>query len=340
MSGAKQHPGPTLARRALLAAALLAACGPQVEGEEPPLGELAQGLTTTSFQNGLLPTAGYAGQTDTTITAGFPSDTFGSENTVYIDGDDFTYFVTRGLLRWTLTGIPAGSVVESVSLTVNMVEQSNAPVAVYGVRQSWSETTATWLQRSTNNPWQTPGAGGTNDRGTTLETLPAGVFNGLGFRTANFGQAVRCQVQRWVDAPATNFGLNLLTSSGDGMDFSSNQEPSAGLRPKLTVGYSPAGTPSPCIPDAGVPDSGTSLPDAGRDAGTVTPDGGTVSADGGTVTSDGGTVTPEEDAGLSEPTPELPIGRNVRGFDCQSVPGVGPLGLLLCLRLAARRVRR
>jgi hypothetical protein len=227
-------------------------------------------------------------------------------------------------------------VVQSVSLTVNVTESSAVALAVYGLRQGWDEVQATWAERSTGVPWQSPGGGGVGDRGAApLETVPAGSFSSVGERTVDFGQPMRCEVQRWVDDPGGNFGFMLVNAFSDGMNCASNEEAVPQVRPKLTVVYGPAGTPSPCI-DGGVPDAGT------RDAGTPKPDSGT--ADGGTA--DAGTAidagTTDAGGALSGTDAGSALRHNVRGFDCQSGPGLTPallLGLLLCAGFAARRGR-
>jgi hypothetical protein len=64
---------------------------------------------TVSFQNGVLPTSAYAGNTDSSIKQATATQNYGAAVSLEADGDDGSGVDKSALLRWTLSGIPAGS---------------------------------------------------------------------------------------------------------------------------------------------------------------------------------------------------------------------------------------
>lgn len=78
--------------------------------------ELQQDLgapVTVSFQNGVLPTSSYAGNTDSSIKQATATTNYGTAISLEADGDDGSGVDKSALLRWTLSGIPVGSIVQS-----------------------------------------------------------------------------------------------------------------------------------------------------------------------------------------------------------------------------------
>ncbi len=97
-------------------------------GDAEGVGEIAQMLgtsVTVSFQNGVLPSSSYAGNTDASIKQASATTNFGGATTLEADGDDSGGVDKSALLKWTLSGIPAGSIVQSASLTLRNVNELN-----------------------------------------------------------------------------------------------------------------------------------------------------------------------------------------------------------------------
>ncbi len=111
---------------ALLASLGASACGavdPSAEdGDWAELSQAAVTPVTVSFQNGVLPTSAYAGNTDATIRQAATTTNYGSATSCEADGDDGSGVDKSCLLRWTVSGIPAGSTVQSASVSLRVVD--------------------------------------------------------------------------------------------------------------------------------------------------------------------------------------------------------------------------
>jgi len=200
---------------------------------------------------------------DTFINSGGPNNNAG--RTSWFDaGTDGTGGVRRGLLRFDLSTIPAGSTVTSavVQLTVTRVP-GNGPVNstfdLFRVLASWNEGTkggnngatastgeATWNDRMRGTAsWTTPGA--KNDAVGTASASTA-VTSADNAKYSWSGSGLVADVQFWVDNPPQNFGW-LLTSRAEGSHrsvrgFASRESgASAGT---LMVNYTPP--PPPNVP--------------------------------------------------------------------------------------------
>ena len=194
---------------------------------------------TSSFQNGVGPSASYAGTIDTSINQNQPTTNFASAPTILVDGDDpgNTGRDLSTLIKWDLSSIPAGSSVKSATIKFNVVDVSSLTYEAYEMKKTWSESQATWNQSATGVPWQTPGALGANDRGST----PLGTLTGTttGAHTVTFNAAGLALLQKWVNTPSVNKGLVISDSANwDGCDLSSSEASTASLRPQLTVTFS------------------------------------------------------------------------------------------------------
>src|SRR5688500_13668952 len=80
---------------------------------------------TYNFQNGVSPTSGYAGSTDTEINGQNPSSNYGGNGTVQVQGN------MGGLMRWDVSAIPAGSTVQSATITLQITRASSQLFPVY-----------------------------------------------------------------------------------------------------------------------------------------------------------------------------------------------------------------
>jgi spore coat protein A len=161
----------------------------------------------------------------------------------------------RSLVRFDLTAIPAGSTVQSATLTLYNVQATNAAdVVLHKVTESWGEGTsaatgnedagaaattddATWIHRfhpSTN--WSTAG-------GSFAATASAATsVTGPGFY-AWTSAALAADVQAALVAPASNYGWILRgkeTGAGNALkSFETRQSTDTTRRPRLSVTYVP-----------------------------------------------------------------------------------------------------
>ncbi len=126
---------------------------------------LATGTTTNSYQAGVSGPAGSA-SVDANIRLSTLTTNYGTDPSLYVgvtNGPDKIY---RTLMAFDLSNIPAGAVITSCKLTVNVTQRTN-PTAGHVRRlcaQHWldgdgqGENQATWSQWKTGSAWGSPGA--------------------------------------------------------------------------------------------------------------------------------------------------------------------------------------
>ena len=241
----------SLARRApafvlLLTTATWFGCAPDdgAEDETEPSAAAESPLAapvTVSLQNGVAPTASYAGTTDATLQESVPAANAGAEPVIRVDMDypNGSGRNADALLRFDVSAIPPGSVVQSVKLTLNVTNSTGGEgYALYALSRGWSEAQATWNSAASTTAWQAGGARGASDRspaplGTVLPGAP-GKF------TVTLNAAGVAAVQGWVDKTAPNHGMVLdASTNADGLEFDSSEAATATNRPALSVVYAP-----------------------------------------------------------------------------------------------------
>jgi hypothetical protein len=186
---------------------------------------------TVSIQDGV---AGYNGTRDTRITTKSQNTNYGSDTEIDFDGrpDDSV------LLAWDLSQVPAGSVVESVTIQLNITNTSSQTYELYAMLRQWDENAATWNQAMNGSAWAVAGAQGTGDHGTTAIGSISPTDKGLYQLSLN--AAGIAAVQAWIDNPNSNFGLIIQDySNSSGADFTTRETSTVSERPRLTITYRP-----------------------------------------------------------------------------------------------------
>ena len=180
------------------------------------------------------------------------ADTTISDGTIFnADGNAATYITgrvangarARALLRFSFGDVPAGSVVNSVSLTVNVERNhfgTSPPHGLYRLLVDWSELGATW-NSSGFAPWTTGGnAASAADANAILGT--AGSYTFVSTTT------LVDTVQGWLTNSSSNFGWVLRytneTAIGDALRIASGN---SGGAPSLVVDYTPPPPTPPTI---------------------------------------------------------------------------------------------
>jgi Bacterial Ig-like domain (group 3)/IPT/TIG domain/Dockerin type I domain len=193
--------------------------------------------------------------------------------------------IRRGLLKFDLSSVPAGSTITAATLTLHMSKsaagsgaQNNA---LHLLLQGWGEGTsnagsggtgsgegdgvsattndATWLDTffSTNNPptWTTAG-------GTFSSTVSATTsVNSVGFYSWSSTQ-LTADVQGWVNQSSANFGWILLgneTTLKTAKQFDTRENTTTANRPTLVVTYTAPPTVAGLNPTSGPASGGTSV---------------------------------------------------------------------------------
>jgi hypothetical protein len=166
------------------------------------------------------------------------------------------------LLRFDLSSIPAGSTVETCTLTLNVsIVHDNSPrtATLHRVQASWSEGTAdggtmgggggslagtgdvTWLHRDyPATTWTTAGADFVSTASGSVMLDTTGPHS---LSTAAMTQ----DVQAWLNAPGSHHGWILVgdeaAGPGTAKRLDSRTNPAAAGRPRLAVTFTPPSMP-------------------------------------------------------------------------------------------------
>jgi hypothetical protein len=174
---------------------------------------------------------------DTTISDGSIQNADGFAST-YITGRTASGARARALLRFNFADIPTGSVVNSVSLTVN-VERNHSGSApqheLHRLLADWTEIGATW-----NNSGLAPWTGGGNAAAVSDANA---ILGSPGPYTFSSTPALVATVQQWLTNSGTNFGWVLRyanePTSGDALRITAG--------PSLVIEFTPPPPPLPTI---------------------------------------------------------------------------------------------
>ncbi|MGQ9665813.1 MAG: DNRLRE domain-containing protein, partial [Anaerolineae bacterium] len=216
----------------------------------PPAGD----VQTIILQEGA---GGYAGVEDTFIN-GWSADTnYGMNTQVFVRSGEWM----SALLRFDLSGLPAGAVVQQATLDLYVSGRSNSnPISmeIYRMRRPWREMEATWNRPRIGEAWGIAGAKavGTDLDGTLLSRLTLSTIST--WAELDVTSAVR----DWLAEPASNFGVVVKSFDLAGVQYNilSSEYGNAALRPRLTIRYTagapivPTSTPTP-VPPTSTPTS-------------------------------------------------------------------------------------
>jgi hypothetical protein len=158
----------------------------------------------------------------------------------------------RGVVRFDLSSIPAGAILDSAVLQMNLESigsGTSGTAALHRITAEWQELQASWKNRISSTPWSTDGGDYDPLSEDTTAIDPAGgpvTWDVTGLAAA------------WRDSTYPNYGVIMLVSDGiNNANFSSSDIATAALRPKLTLNYScpcgvdctPGGPPPIVLPD-------------------------------------------------------------------------------------------
>jgi hypothetical protein len=136
----------------------------------------------------------------------------------------------NALIQFDLNGVPANSVVTCAAFFLSQPSAATAGqnIQIHRVTAAWVENQATWNNRTSANPWTTPG--GDFDPTVAATFVPSATTHIIN---------INLLTQFWVDNPTSNFGL-LLEAQNVGsnaeVQFSSREGANP---PQLVVEYLP-----------------------------------------------------------------------------------------------------
>jgi fibronectin type 3 domain-containing protein len=183
---------------------------------------------------------------DAWIDKGNTGTNYGSDSILRAGKTGVGNTAVRGLIRFDLSSIPAGSTINSAVLQLNAVAQTgtNRTENLLQVTSTWAEGTVTW----DTAPSASGTASGTLSTGSTLGTKTSTDITTL--------------VQGWFGTPSTNYGVLLqdgTESNNVYWNFSSRENGTAANRPQLLINYTPPASMS-CTAWTGTASCSAALP--------------------------------------------------------------------------------
>jgi hypothetical protein len=168
----------------------------------------------------LLSVVTLAATKDTYISQADPAVAKGSEALLWVDSTAAQ--VKQSLLDFDLSGIPAGSTINSVELKVYSTSSGNRTVVLKSINlPSWTESTATWDAMQSSNVTQ---MGSVTSAGSFVFDSDVAAFAGL-----------KGIVQQRVDGSGKQYGFLLSIDSGDAASFRSHESASDGHQAEMPV---------------------------------------------------------------------------------------------------------
>lgn len=190
---------------------------------------------TVAFQDGLAPNPAYDGTADAYIREASPDANYGLSTSLQVDGDDpgGTGNDMNILLGWDISSIPAGSIVESATVQLEVTDVSSGAYACRRLLKNWVQSEVTWNTAASGSAWGIPGAEAESDRDSQVVcTISAG---SIGAMLMNVDLNL---VQSWIDDPSGNHGMVISDPSiTNGADFHSSESGTAMARPRLEITY-------------------------------------------------------------------------------------------------------
>lgn len=154
----------------------------------------------------------------------------------------------KSLLKFNVSGIPAGSTVLSAQLYLKTnwyVSQAGRTLLVgaHKVNRNWVPSETNWRNASASVPWHEEGANHFTDR----DSSPVAV-TGVSQVNTEYAWDITSLVSQWVNTPSSNYGV-IMEAAEQSVEFrfSSIDEPNTNLQPKLEITYllpPPTATPT------------------------------------------------------------------------------------------------
>jgi hypothetical protein len=211
----------------LIVSLLMLSCG--TAGPAGPAGGVG---FVMQFQNGVYPTAAYAGAVNTGVDSNVPND-FSASPTFWIGS--LAPGAARYLVKYDLTlSLPNNAVVTKayLTITVNGFDSSNS-FSAYQLTGNFVPANTTWANKDTGTPWTT--AGGDFAAAAKSNSVTIGA---AGKYTFILNAAM---VQAWINNSSVNYGMLLKafneTAGSNDAQMCLNANGVLSSRPMLTVYY-------------------------------------------------------------------------------------------------------
>lgn len=186
---------------------------------------------------------------DTVIVSGTATTNYGNAATFDFGEDNTaTNFIARSLIQFDLSSIPAGSTINTATLTLTLSSagsfrsSNNRTARIYRMLRPWVELESTWNIAATGVNWGTAGASNTtSDREST--DIGSTTFNTSDSANSEKSFTLTAlQVQEMITGGGfTNNGfmVKMDTETNDRYFAHSCEAATASYRPKLVIDYTP-----------------------------------------------------------------------------------------------------
>jgi hypothetical protein len=258
-----------------------------MQAKRPQLHVVYNTGSTIDFQQGVSPTAMYAGARDTVLGFGPANPDVNIDGLGLIAETSNTSEPAALLIRFDVSAIPPTATITSAALVLSVFGTGGSgSFPVYESLRPWSDSGATWRSYSAGNLWTGLGGDGAGDHGTTSLGV---VSVATGALSATLNASGVSLVQGWVTGTVPNNGLMIVNYAINlRMQAYDSEWSSVPSRPALVVTYTGGPLQLPACPDAGAGSDGGSS-DAGLGGGV---DGGPSGDAGGVDSGSGDGVLP------------------------------------------------
>jgi hypothetical protein len=165
----------------------------------------------------------YTGNIDSHVSSTKSTTNYGTATTLLADGSDTTYGRVMSVFRWDVSSIPSTASVDSVKLTLQVVNKSAGTYKLFPLNAGWSEASVTY---SSLNPLSNIGA-----------EIGSFIPSATGSKQITLNAAGIALVKGWINGSVANNGFIIIDASTDGLDMSSSEHATISQRPMLSVTY-------------------------------------------------------------------------------------------------------
>ena len=187
---------------------------------------------------------------DAYISSSKTTTNYGTATGMGIGEDNSAINVTRSLIKFDLSAIPANATINSAVLslwTSTDLSSNDRTLRVYRLKTAWNESQVTWQKAANGANWQTAGASGANDREST-DIGSITLLNNEALNTEKQISLNASKIQEMRNGTFTNNGFILVTETenNDRFDYKTSDHATSSQWPKLVIQYTlPPATNTP-----------------------------------------------------------------------------------------------
>jgi hypothetical protein len=178
---------------------------------------------------------------DTYLREQFPNNNFGTAEDLRAGNTSGETNFNTLILDSNISTIDSENTIVSAKLQIYITDSfgnSNITLRAYQATSSWTESQATWNNKTDSSTWTTPGGDYTTELGSVEITNQTGLYYNI-----TITQAVR----EWVNTTSPNYGIIIAapnTIAGNYTYFASSEGTTPNQRPKIIIEYTQNAKPT------------------------------------------------------------------------------------------------